>query len=72
MTKRRPLYLVSERTCHGKIIWYIRIAHDHRFQIEETYGTQKLVGNYMLALKPAQNGTSKKVKQSRLTEGAFD
>ncbi|WP_208439280.1 tyrosine-type recombinase/integrase, partial [Bartonella tribocorum] len=61
-----------ERTRHGKIIWYVRIGHGTRFRIEGTYGTQEFVDNYTLALKQAQNGTSKKRKQTRLVEGSFD
>ncbi|PIT68172.1 tyrosine-type recombinase/integrase [Bartonella tribocorum] len=72
MPKRRPPYLVCERTRHGKIIWYVRIGHGTRFRIEGTYGTQEFVDNYTLALKQAQNGTSQKRKQTRLVEGSFD
>lgn len=72
MSKRRPPYLVRERTRHGKIIWYVRIGHGPRVRIAGTYGTQEFVDNYTLALKQAQNGTSKKTKQNRLVEGSFD
>ncbi|WP_273719286.1 MULTISPECIES: site-specific integrase [Bartonella] len=72
MPKRRPPYLVRECTRHGKIIWYVRIGHGKRIRIRGTYGTQEFVDNYTLALKQAQNGTSKKRKQTRLVEGSFD
>lgn len=64
MSKRRLPYLVRERTRHGKIIWYVRIGHGPRVRIAGTYGTQEFVDNYTLALKQAQNGTSKKTKQT--------
>ncbi|WP_375695274.1 tyrosine-type recombinase/integrase [Bartonella sp. AC90GZZY] len=72
MPKRRPPHLVRERTRHGKIIWYVRIGHGPRFRIEGTYGTQEFVDNYTLALKQAQNGSSKTKRRTRLTEGSFD
>ncbi len=72
MPKRRPPYLVRERTRHGKIIWYVRIGHGPRLRIEGTYGTQEFVDNYTLALKHAQNGSSKIIKRTKLTEGSFD
>ncbi len=72
MSKRRPPHLVRERTRHGKVIWYVRIGHGPRFRIEGTYGTQEFVDNYTLAIKQAQNGSSKTKRRTRLTEGSFD
>lgn len=72
MPKRRPPHLVRERTRHGKIIWYVRIGHGPRFRIEGTYGTQEFVNNYTIALKEAQNGSTKTMRRRKLTEGSFD
>ncbi|MDN0003211.1 tyrosine-type recombinase/integrase [Bartonella henselae] len=72
MPKRRPPHLVKETTRHGKVVWYVRIGHGPRYRIEGTYGTQEFVDSYTLAIKQAQNGTPKRMTQTRLTEGSFD
>ncbi|WP_330167519.1 tyrosine-type recombinase/integrase [Bartonella grahamii] len=71
MPKPRPPHLVKQITQHGKIVWYVRIAHGKRIRIRGTYGTQEFVDNYKSALAELQGLILPKSKTGKLVEGSF-
>lgn len=65
MSRPRPQYLQSERTRHGKRVWYVRIGAGPRIRIKGEYGTPEFIEAYHAALvgerprpkAPAARGT---------------
>lgn len=65
MPRPRPQYLQSERTRHGKRVWYVRIGAGPRIRIKGEYGSPEFTEAYHAALvgerpahkEPAARGT---------------
>lgn len=57
MPKPRPPHLHSERTRHGRLVWYVREGHGPRRRIRAGYGTPEFWDEYRDALegKPAKS-----------------
>lgn len=51
MARPRPQYLQSERTRHGKIVWYVRIGAGPRIRIKGEYGSHEFMEAYHAAIK---------------------
>lgn len=50
MARPRPPYLLSERTRHGKRVWYVRIGTGPRIRIKGEYGSAEFMEAYHAAL----------------------
>ena len=65
MPRPRPQYLQSERTRHGKLVWYVRIGTGPRTRIRGEYGSAEFMEAYHSAIagecpkskEPAARGT---------------
>ena len=50
MPRTRLPYLQHQRSRHGKLVWYVRIAHGPRIRINSEYGTQEFMAEYHAAV----------------------
>lgn len=65
MPRPRPQYLQSERTRHGRLVWYVRVGTGPRIRIRGEYGSAEFMEAYHAALAgerptpkvPAARGT---------------
>lgn len=53
MPRKKPLHLRSERTRHGKLVWYVRVGHEPRIRIREEYNTTEFWAAYRAAVEGA-------------------
>lgn len=53
MPHQKPLHLISERTRHGKLVWYVRIGQGPRTRLRDPYGTDAFWRAYRLAVEQA-------------------
>ncbi|MDE4913513.1 tyrosine-type recombinase/integrase [Methylobacterium sp. 092160098-2] len=53
MPRKKPLHLRSERTRHGKLVWYVRVGHEPRIRIREEYNTDAFWAAYRHAVEGA-------------------
>lgn len=67
MPRHRPQYLQSERTRHGKRVWYVRVNRGPRIRIRADYGTPEFDEAYKAAL----DGESASVKKES-SRGSLD
>ncbi|EIZ83172.1 integrase family protein [Methylobacterium sp. GXF4] len=67
MPKSKQLHLRSERTRHGKLVWYVRVGHEPRIRIKEEYGTTEFWRAYRLAVE----GAPKPVANPRNAKGTM-
>lgn len=58
MPHRKPPHLVSERTRHGKLVWYVRIGQGPRTRLRDPYGTDAFWRAYRLAVEEAPKPTT--------------
>lgn len=53
MPRPRPPYLSSQRTRHGKLVWYVRRPGRPRLRIRAEYGSPEFVAEYQAAMAGA-------------------
>lgn len=59
MPRPRPPHLASEKTRHGRVVWYVRVGHGPRVRLHAAYGTPEFSAEYQAALaghKPTPRG----------------
>lgn len=57
MPKPRPPHLVSERSRHGALVWYVRKGHGPRIRLREEFGTDPFWTEYRAALEGTPQAT---------------
>ena len=58
MPKPRPPHLVSERSRHGALLWYVRKGHGQRIRLREPFGSDPFWAEYRAALEGAPQATA--------------
>lgn len=62
----RPPHLQSERTRHGKLVWYVRVGKGHRVRIRAEYGTDLFNAAYNQALDTGSKQPKRKARNGDL------
>jgi hypothetical protein len=65
MARRRPPYLLKERTRHGKTDWYVRKGDGPRTRIKGDYGSPEFMAEYEAAIQGEAAKSPQKAKDAQ-------